>query len=138
VDTKIIKELAELIDSYHSGIELILEYGNEKITLRSSGNKKKENINQTIWNKTAKNEIEDIDVESKIYSSFVGYVNYAKDGKRYAEDGQIAEKGTLLCKVEPFGREVRAGHKLKVLQPFFEEGDSVEYNDPLFMIEKIE
>jgi len=138
MDIDKLKELAEIMKE-HPGMELTLESGEEKITIKSGNNKKPKITGSSIGKEIIENE--EIDNE-KLYSPYVGFVKFGEKGKNYVNEGDVVKKGTLLCKVEPFGREIRAEYKLKILQTLeiglqeFYDG-IVEYGSPLFSIEKL-
>ncbi len=57
----------------------------------------------------------------------------------YVEPGQVVEKGQMLCIVEAMKlmNEIEAEFRCRILKVCKENGQAVEFGDPLFVIEKM-
>ncbi len=57
----------------------------------------------------------------------------------YVEPGQVVEKGQMLCIVEAMKlmNEIEAEVRCRILKVCKENGQAVEFGDPLFVIEKL-
>lgn len=77
----------------------------------------------------------------RIPSPIVGtfYRAPAPDAAPYVEVGQIVEKGQVLCIVEAMKlmNEIEAEFRCKIVKISRENAEPVEYNDTLFIVEKL-
>jgi acetyl-CoA carboxylase biotin carboxyl carrier protein len=77
----------------------------------------------------------------RITSPIVGtfYRAPAPDAAPYVEVGQVVEKGQTLCIVEAMKlmNEIEAEYRCKIVKISRENAEPVEYNDTLFIVEKL-
>lgn len=77
----------------------------------------------------------------RIPSPIVGtfYRAPAPDAAPYVEVGQVVEKGQVLCIVEAMKlmNEIEAEFRCKIVKICRENAEPVEYNDTLFIVEKL-
>jgi acetyl-CoA carboxylase biotin carboxyl carrier protein len=77
----------------------------------------------------------------RIPSPIVGtfYRAPAPDAAHYVEVGQVVEKGQVLCIVEAMKlmNEIEAEFRCKIVKICRENAEPVEYNDTLFIVEKL-
>jgi len=77
----------------------------------------------------------------RITSPIVGtfYRAPAPDAAPYVEVGQVVEKGQTLCIVEAMKlmNEIEAEFRCKIVKISRENAEPVEYNDTLFIVEKL-
>ncbi len=77
----------------------------------------------------------------RIPSPIVGtfYRAPAPDSPPFVEVGQIVEKGQVLCIVEAMKlmNEIEAEFRCKIIKICRENAEPVEYNDTLFIVEKL-
>lgn len=77
----------------------------------------------------------------RITSPIVGtfYRAPAPDAAPYVEVGQVVEKGQVLCIVEAMKlmNEIEAEYRCKIVKISRENAEPVEYNDTLFIVEKL-
>lgn len=76
-------------------------------------------------------------VASPIVGTF--YRAPAPDAAPYVEVGQVVEKGQVLCIVEAMKlmNEIEAEFRCKIVKICRENAEPVEYNDTLFIVEKL-
>jgi acetyl-CoA carboxylase biotin carboxyl carrier protein len=76
-------------------------------------------------------------VASPIVGTF--YRAPAPDAEPYVEVGQVVEKGQTLCIVEAMKlmNEIEAEYRCKIVKICRENAEPVEYNDTLFIVEKL-
>lgn len=76
-------------------------------------------------------------ITSPIVGTF--YRAPAPDAAHYVEEGQIVEKGQVLCIVEAMKlmNEIEAEYRCKVLKIVKENAQPVEFGDPLFIVEPL-
>lgn len=83
----------------------------------------------------------DDDKRSKVLSPFVGtfYRAPSPDTDPYVKDGQIVKKGDVLCIVEAMKlmNEIESEVSGKIISVLAENGQPVEYGEPLFLIEPV-
>ena len=83
----------------------------------------------------------DAEKGERITSPIVGtfYRAPAPDAAPYVEVGQIVEKGQTLCIVEAMKlmNEIEAEYRCKIIKISRENAEPVEYNDTLFIVEKL-
>ena len=75
------------------------------------------------------------EIKSPIVGTF--YLAPAPDAPHYVEIGQTVEAGTVLCIIEAMKlmNEIDSDMRGKVVKILVENGQPVEYNQPLFLIE---
>ncbi len=77
----------------------------------------------------------------RIPSPIVGtfYRSPAPDAAHFVEVGQVVEKGQVLCIVEAMKlmNEIEAEFRCKIIKVCRENAEPVEYNDTLFIVEKL-
>lgn len=77
----------------------------------------------------------------RITSPIVGtfYRAPSPDSPPYVEVGQVVEKGQVLCIVEAMKlmNEIEAEFRCKIVKICRENAEPVEYNDTLFIVEKL-
>jgi acetyl-CoA carboxylase biotin carboxyl carrier protein len=76
-------------------------------------------------------------VTSPIVGTF--YRAPAPDAAPFVEVGQVVEKGQVLCIVEAMKlmNEIEAEYRCKIVKICRENAEPVEYNDTLFIVEKL-
>ncbi|MGE0682416.1 MAG: acetyl-CoA carboxylase biotin carboxyl carrier protein [Candidatus Binatia bacterium] len=78
----------------------------------------------------------------KICSPMVGtfYRAPSPDAKTYVEIGTVVEKGNVVCIIEAMKmmNEIQAETRGRVLKILVENGQPVEYEQPLFLLEPLE
>jgi acetyl-CoA carboxylase biotin carboxyl carrier protein len=136
-----IKKLLRIMEE-HDLAEIEIEEEGKRTKLRkkespkimSIGNQKEEEV----VGKEVKKEEENI---SFIKAPMVGtfYRAPAPDAPAFAEVGDIIEKGKTICIIEAMKlmNEIKSDNKCKVLEVLVENGDPVEYGQPLFKIELV-
>jgi acetyl-CoA carboxylase biotin carboxyl carrier protein len=79
---------------------------------------------------------------TKILAPMVGtfYRAPAPDAPPYVKEGDIVEKEQVLCIIEAMKlmNEIKADFKCKIIQILVENGQPVEFNQPLFLVEPLE
>lgn len=77
----------------------------------------------------------------RIPSPIVGtfYRSPAPDAAHFVEVGQVVEKGQVLCIVEAMKlmNEIEAEFRCKIIKICRENAEPVEYNDTLFIVERL-
>ncbi|MBP1728795.1 MAG: acetyl-CoA carboxylase, biotin carboxyl carrier protein [Deltaproteobacteria bacterium] len=77
----------------------------------------------------------------RVHSPIVGtfYRAPAPDASPFVEVGQVVEKGQVLCIVEAMKlmNEIEAEYRCKIVKICRENAEPVEYNDTLFIVEKL-
>jgi len=77
----------------------------------------------------------------RIASPIVGtfYKSPAPDAPPYVEEGQVVEKGQILCIVEAMKlmNEIEAEFRCKIVKVYRENAEPVEFGDTLFIVEKL-
>jgi len=77
----------------------------------------------------------------RVHSPIVGtfYRSPAPDAAPYVEVGQVVEKGQTLCIIEAMKlmNEIEAEYRCKIVKISRENAEPVEYNDTLFIVEKL-
>lgn len=156
MDLDIIKKLIKMVDS--SGItDLAIEEGELKIRISKKVRIQSSNTPQTYLhynNSGSEAAVSAVDGTQKqkeepapgnanlyeIHSPIVGtfYRAPAPDSDPYIQVGETVTKGTVLCIVEAMKlmNEIESDVDGKVVKIFVENGKPVEYNQPLFLIEK--
>ncbi|MFP4381058.1 MAG: acetyl-CoA carboxylase biotin carboxyl carrier protein [Candidatus Sumerlaeia bacterium] len=85
--------------------------------------------------KPAPEEIEGVEVKSPMVGTF--YRAPAPDAPNYVDEGSVINNDTVLCIVEAMKlmNEIKAEMRGKILRVLVENGQPVEYNQPLFLVE---
>jgi len=85
--------------------------------------------------------VAEVEKGERITSPIVGtfYRAPAPDAAPYVEVGQVVEKGQTLCIVEAMKlmNEIEAEYRCKIVKISRENAEPVEYNDTLFIVEKL-
>jgi len=85
--------------------------------------------------------VAEVEKGERITSPIVGtfYRSPAPDAAPYVEVGQVVEKGQTLCIVEAMKlmNEIEAEYRCKIVKISRENAEPVEYNDTLFIVEKL-
>lgn len=89
--------------------------------------------------KTEAKEIIKSDKEKQVTSPMVGtfYRAPSPDSKPFAEVGDVVKKGQIVCIVEAMKlmNEIESDHSGKIVSILIENGQPVEYGEPLFIVE---
>ena len=84
---------------------------------------------------------EAVETGDRVQSPIVGtfYRAPAPDAAPFVEVGQVVEKGQVLCIVEAMKlmNEIEAEYRCKIVKICRENAEPVEYNDTLFIVEKL-
>lgn len=156
MDLDVIKRLIKMVDS--SGItDFAIEEGelkiriSKKIRIQSPGNSQTHQqfitpvseVSAAVSESSAKQKEETALLNSNLYeirSPIVGtfYRAPSPDADPYVQVGETVTKGNVLCIVEAMKlmNEIESDVDGKVMKIFVENGKPVEYNQPLFLIEK--
>jgi acetyl-CoA carboxylase biotin carboxyl carrier protein len=90
---------------------------------------------------TAAEPVAEVEKGERIHSPIVGtfYRSPAPDAAPYVEVGKVVEKGQTLCIVEAMKlmNEIEAEYRCKIVKIVRENAEPVEYNDTLFIVEKL-
>ena len=145
-----INEIKKLIKVFESAkvTELSIQEGDLKIKISKNGNSKNVGYVQpnmpveipTVSAEPAKI-VEPIEDNSHIIKSpIVGtfYRSPAPDADPYVQVGETVSSGSVLCIVEAMKlmNEIECDINGKILQILVEDGTPVEFNQPLFKVEK--
>jgi acetyl-CoA carboxylase biotin carboxyl carrier protein len=83
----------------------------------------------------------DDDKHAKVLSPFVGtfYRAPSPEADAYVKEGQVVKKGDVLCIVEAMKlmNEIESEVSGKIVSVLAENGQPVEYGEPLFLIEPV-
>lgn len=147
---KVVKELIELANKNNLA-ELEWDYGGNKIKIRRSGHIVAEAMpDPVLITKTQDTKVAEkaAPVETKsepakkyeeIKSPMVGiyYGRPRPDAPPFIEKGDVVEPGQTLCVIEAMKlmNELEAEKKCKIVELLVEEGESVEYGEPIFLVE---
>jgi oxaloacetate decarboxylase alpha subunit len=85
----------------------------------------------------AKSEVDGEPVESPMVGTF--YRSPAPDAEPFVEVGDVVEEGDTLCIIEAMKlmNEIEADYKAKIVDILIEDGEPIEYGQPLFLVEKL-
>jgi oxaloacetate decarboxylase alpha subunit len=152
---QVVKELIELA-SKNNLAELEWDYGGNRIKIRRQGTIVAEVLPEPrvqevkIAEKSASVETKPeiakkVETEAKKYeeikSPMVGtyYGRSRPDAPPFVEKGDAVEPGQTLCIIEAMKlmNEIDAEKKCKIMEILVEDGESVEYGEPLFLIEPV-
>lgn len=146
-----IKEIKELINlmNEHRLIEIEIEEGGRKIRL------KKESLQETnlsLIKEKMQNGLEKISEDTvsetipfsklvQIKSPMIGTFYRAShpDAPPFVEIGDMIEPGKVICIIEAMKlmNEIKAEIKGKIVQVLVNNGDPVEFGQPLFLVEPV-
>ena len=83
----------------------------------------------------------DEDRYTKVLSPFVGtfYRSPSPEAEQYVKEGQMVKKGDVLCIIEAMKlmNEIESETSGKIVSVLAENGQPVEYGEPLFLIDPI-
>lgn len=138
-----LKEIKEVIDLMNKNKleEIEVEKGDWKIHLRKKGKKIVQEVSKTEKQIGKKPPI-DLNQEEKfkqIKSPIVGtfYRASSSDAEPFVEVGDEIEKDQTLCIIEAMKvmNEIKSEIKGKIKEILVENGEAVEFDQPLFLIE---
>lgn len=94
-----------------------------------------------VTSATSAEPVAEVEKGERVHSPIVGtfYRSPAPDAAPYVEVGQVVEKGQTLCIVEAMKlmNEIEAEYRCKIVKISRENAEPVEYNDTLFIVEKL-
>jgi len=147
---KVVKELIELA-SKNNLAELEWDYAGNRIKIRRGGHIVAEAIPQPLTaTKVPETKViespapvetktESVKKYEEIKSPMVGiyYGRSRPDAPPFIEKGDVVEPGQTLCVIEAMKlmNELEAEKKSKIMEILVEDGESVEYGEPLFLVE---
>jgi len=151
MDIKEIKELIALMNE-HNLIEIEIEKEGKKIRLKKDSQYNatpiivKENISKKDTEDAlltkGKEEIapsvrKTVEIKSPMIGTF--YRSPHPDAPPFVEIGDIIEPGKVICIIEAMKlmNEIKAEIKGKIVQVLVNNGDPVEFGQPLFLVEPI-
>lgn len=152
----LIKELLDL-SSKHNLLELEWDFGAHKIKIRRQSNNptlttesKSQAVHEVIQQPAVQSQPQQSTVTEvkpapknliEIKSPMVGtyYSRARPEAPAFADKGDIVEAGATLCIIEAMKlmNEIEAEKKYKIHEVFVHDGDTVEYGQPLFLVEPI-
>jgi acetyl-CoA carboxylase biotin carboxyl carrier protein len=90
---------------------------------------------QAVPEKVSEAEIKGVEIKSPMVGTF--YRAPAPDAPNYVEEGAVINNESVLCIVEAMKlmNEIKAEMRGKVLRALVTNGQPVEYNQPLFLVE---
>ncbi len=155
----IVKELLELLAKNNIG-ELEWEFGGNKVKIKRESSAQPVRVVETLHENVAPQSVTQNNpttVESRpatptgvkpsakteeIKSPMVGtyYSRSRPDAPIFVNKGEIVEAGATLCIIEAMKlmNEIEAEKKCKIIDILVKDGDTVEYGQPLFVIEPIQ
>ena len=140
-----LKNLISTVTKYDLA-EIEIQDGNSKIRILKSLKKEKlneisENYNKKNYEKSTKDEKKNIVEKNNnkiLKSPMVGnfYSAPSPDSKPFVKLGQEVKKGEIICIIESMKilNEVKSDKSGNIQEILVENGESVEYNQPLFII----
>ncbi|MEO0092752.1 MAG: acetyl-CoA carboxylase biotin carboxyl carrier protein [candidate division WOR-3 bacterium] len=151
---KVVKELIELANKNNLA-ELEWDFGGNRIKIRRAGHlvaeampepmPRTQSLEQPVSDikdsKITSTEVktEPVKKYEEIKSPMVGvfYSRPRPDAPPFVEKGDIVEPGQTLCIIEAMKlmNEIEAEKKCKIMEILVEDGESVEYGEPLFLVE---
>jgi oxaloacetate decarboxylase alpha subunit len=147
---KVVKELIELA-SKNNLAELEWDYAGNRIKIRRGGHIVAEAIPQPLTaTKVPETKViespapvetkpESVKKYEEIKSPMVGiyYGRSRPDAPPFIEKGDVVEPGQTLCVIEAMKlmNELEAEKKCKIMEILIEDGESVEYGEPIFLVE---
>jgi len=150
-----LKELKELISLFEEAEVTELEIEREGVKIRLKKGKDKESptvaltptpvkIQRTVTPALSEKEEKKEETEEsliKIEAPMVGtfYSSPSPEAPPFVEEGAAIEKGAVLCIIEAMKlmNEIKSEVKGKIKKMLVENGHTVEYGDPLFLIEPL-
>ncbi len=150
MDLKQIEELIEILKDTdvselkieEDDIEIDIKRGfnNNVVTGQPVVNTKVSNESEVKNKKSEKNEEENKDRE-EIVAPMVGtfYRSPSPEADPFVEIGDTVENGDVVCILEAMKlmNEIEAETKCKIIDVLVEDGEAIEYGQPLFEIEKL-
>ncbi|HKL76099.1 MAG TPA: acetyl-CoA carboxylase biotin carboxyl carrier protein [Halanaerobiales bacterium] len=150
MDLKQIEELIEILKDTdvselkieEDDIEIDIKRGfnNNVVTGQPVVNTKVSNESEVKNKKSEKNEKENTDRE-EIVAPMVGtfYRSPSPEADPFVEIGDTVENGDVVCILEAMKlmNEIEAETKCKIIDVLVEDGEAIEYGQPLFEIEKL-
>ena len=150
MDLKQIEELIEILKDTdvselkieEDDIEIDIKRGfnNNVVTGQPVVNTKVSNESEVKNKKSEKNEEENTDRE-EIVAPMVGtfYRSPSPEADPFVEIGDTVENGDVVCILEAMKlmNEIEAETKCKIIDVLVEDGEAIEYGQPLFEIEKL-
>jgi len=150
MDLKQIEELIEILKDTdvselkieEDDIEIDIKRGfnNNVVTGQTVVNTKVSNESEVKNKKSEKNEEENTDRE-EIVAPMVGtfYRSPSPEADPFVEIGDTVENGDVVCILEAMKlmNEIEAETKCKIIDVLVEDGEAIEYGQPLFEIEKL-
>jgi len=150
MDLKQIEELIEILKDTdvselkieEDDIEIDIKRGfnNNVVTSQPVVNTKVSNESEVKNKKSEKNEEENTDRE-EIVAPMVGtfYRSPSPEADPFVEIGDTVENGDVVCILEAMKlmNEIEAETKCKIIDVLVEDGEAIEYGQPLFEIEKL-
>jgi acetyl-CoA carboxylase biotin carboxyl carrier protein len=144
MDLRKLKSLIDLVSDSDIS-ELEISEGDDRVRIVKAIDKANNKVNTVPH---TNNLIEDSDAEAKSYESdnqtiitspMVGtfYRSPSPDSNPFVEEGQFIEEGQTLCVIEAMKlmNEVPCNISGKILEVLVENGEPVEFEQPLFKIE---
>ena len=144
-----LKEVKDLVDFMNENNLLELEIEKEGMRVRlkkSSPSDMTPQVtvlpqNSAQASATDKEEASKSDSGIEIKAPMVGtfYRAPAPDAKSYVEVGQVVQEGQVLCIIEAMKlmNEIKAEAKVKIVDILIENGDPVEFSQPIFLAEPV-
>jgi len=144
IDTKIIKELIALMEE-HNLSEIEIEKEGIKVKLKKGGQEIKvvESVplGGASFQKEKTSEVGEEKNAIQVTSPMVGtfYRAPSPGAQPYVEVGQIVNPGDVLCIIEAMKlmNEIKSEVKGKILEILVDNGQPVEFGQPLFLVEPI-
>ncbi len=144
IDTKIIKELIALMEE-HNLSEIEIEKEGIKVKLKKGGQEIKvvESVplGGVSFQKERTSEVGEEKNAIQVTSPMVGtfYRAPSPGAQPYVEVGQIVNPGDVLCIIEAMKlmNEIKSEVKGKILEILVDNGQPVEFGQPLFLVEPI-
>ncbi|OYD15001.1 acetyl-CoA carboxylase, biotin carboxyl carrier protein [candidate division WOR-3 bacterium JGI_Cruoil_03_51_56] len=144
-----VRELIEMLRT-HNVTELEWEHNKDRVRIRREGTKappgRDIEVGQTVQMpplpgnqpEVTEQPAESADKTEEISSPMVGifYLRPKPDASAFIEKGDIVEPGQTLCIVEAMKlmNEIQAEKKCRIVDIFVEDGESVEYGQPLVLV----
>jgi len=137
-----IKELIKIMEE-HNLEEIEIEREGARIKLKkSSPQNKHTNLIQVSSEKTLQETLEKesknlIEIKAPMVGTF--YRAPSPGAKPYVEVGDVIEPGTVLCIIEAMKlmNEIKSEVKGKIVEILVENGEPVEFGQPLFLVEPL-
>jgi len=103
---------------------------------QSQSNSKPE-VKETFEVKTEVLNENHIEIKSPMVGTY--YMSPSPDAEAYVQVGSIVKEGSVLCIIEAMKlmNEIESEYNGKILKILVENGTAVEYDQPLFLLEKM-